>query len=67
MKATGHFYLPAAPEMVKFPVAIVRATSKQPNASWQTFSTRLAESGSSIGMDIILETTTSSEDSSWIL
>ena len=28
-----HFYLPAAPEMVKFPVAIVRATSKQPNAS----------------------------------
>lgn len=59
--------LPAAPAMLKLPVAIVRATSKQPNASWQTFSTRLAESGSNIGIDIILETTNNSEDNPWTL
>ena len=53
--------------MLKFPVAIVSATSKQANPNWQTFSTRLADRGSSIGMDIMLEIMTSSEDSSWML
>ena len=53
--------------MLKFPVAIVRATSKHPNASWQTFSTLAAERGSSIGMEIMLDTTNSSEDRLWIL
>ena len=59
--------IPAAPAKLKFPVATVRATFRQAKANWLTFSTRLAESGSSIGIDMMPDITNNSEDSSWIL